>query len=358
MGGPELRTTGDPDSSSYNMIGNTCGLGLNHPFAAFPFAAQEEWREFIMSRSTRLACLVFTLASVGYGGANAEVFVAPERMDHPTTVQSEVSFDPSTHTYRYSYTITNDSDNPRGVDHFSVKLDPGARVLDGIESPAHWRGTFVDRDSTVSWWATDTAAFIPSDYVDDGHSIPPFGPFVQPGESLSGFSFRSFSPPVQGVGYTQTFRPLPWAEDADDLEGLPFLSDDPEENGFEVAIQVPSVDNDFFGNRRPAVDGFLVFANVKNKDSYRGSALIVVRFAAGGEQVDTGTFRATLNRQDVTAQFAFSPLYGGWAATFYPDASPLEEGTNVLLTSVSGVVPGADRPALDTDRLTFIFSRD
>jgi hypothetical protein len=290
--------------------------------------------------------------------ARAQVYVAPERMDHPTEVSTDVSFDLATHLYRYTYTVSNLHENPRGVDAFWVQLDPGVRLIGAVDNPPHWRSEFSDQRSMVLWWASDSELFIPSDYVGDGHTIPPFGPFVQPGESLSGFSFRSFSPPVQGVGYTQTFRPLPWAEDADDLEGLPFLSDDPEENGFEVAIQVPSVDNDFFGNRRPAVDGFLVFANVKNKDSYRGSALIVVRFAAGGEQVDTGTFRATLNRQDVTAQFAFSPLYGGWAATFYPDASPLEEGTNVLLTSVSGVVPGADRPALDTDRLTFIFSRD
>jgi hypothetical protein len=46
--------------------------------------------------------------------------------------------------------------------------------------------------------------------------------------------------------------------------------------------------------------------------------------------------------------------HAGYAATFAMGASPLKAGTNVLRTSVDGIVPGTtDRLATDTDRVTF-----
>jgi hypothetical protein len=115
---------------------------------------------------------------------------------------------------------------------------------------------------------------------------------------------------------------------------------------------------DWDGNRRPTVDGFLVFANAQPQATYKGYVLIVVRFAIGGENVDIGSFRATLNSMDVTPQFAYSPIYKGYAATFMlGGASPLSTGNNVLLTSVMGTIPGViDKPVKDTDRLAFKFS--
>lgn len=287
---------------------------------------------------------------------HAEIHVAPQRMDHPTQVAVNVTRNPSTHLYRYDYIVFNEPENPAGVDEFWLVLQPDVRLVGGISSPEYWRGDYIAWRSSVSWGGTEIAPFIPEDYVHDGHTIPPYGPFIQPGESMDGFAIQSFGAPVAGIGYTQTFRPLPWADDADELEDLPFASDQPEDNGFQVEVQVPGSEPGFVGNRRPAVDGFLVFVNLVEKDSYQGAALVVIRFGAGGEQVDTDSFQASLNREDVTGRFAFDETYGGWAAWFRPGESPLRVGSNVLLTSVEGTVPGTlDRIARDTDRVSFSF---
>ena len=46
--------------------------------------------------------------------------------------------------------------------------------------------------------------------------------------------------------------------------------------------------------------------------------------------------------------------YNGYAAEFRQGSSPLQLGSNVLRTSVDGIVPGTtDRTATDTDRVTF-----
>ncbi len=296
------------------------------------------------------------LPSLFDGQAHAEIFVTPQRMDHPTRVETSVVRDPASHLFQYRYRVTNHPENPVGVEQLWIMLAPEVRLIGKPQSPTHWRGDRYNGHQAVSWWAADSRLFIPEDYVHDGHTIPPYGPFIQPGESMDGFAIQSFGAPVAGIGYTQTFRPLPWADDADELEDLPFASDQPEDNGFQVEVQVPGFEPGFVGNRRPAVDGFLVFVNLVEKDSYQGAALVVIRFGAGGEQVDTGSFRASLNRVDVTGRFAFDATYGGWAAWFRPGESPLRVGSNVLLTSVEGTVPGTfDRVARDTDRVNFSF---
>ncbi len=305
----------------------------------------------------RITPMLLAMASVfSPTDVRAEIHIAPQRMDHPTLVTSGVVRDPASHVYTYSYSIFNEPENPSGIDRFWLKLQPEARLVGGVASPKHWSGSYIDFRAMIIWAGTDIRPFIPEGYVHDGHSLSPYGPFIQPGESMDGFAIQSFGAPVAGIGYTQTRRPLPWADDADELEDLPFASDQPEDNGFQVEVQVPGFEPGFVGNRRPAVDGFLVFVNLVEKDSYQGAALVVIRFGAGGEQVDTGSFRASLNREDVTGRFAFDATYGGWAAWFRPGESPLRVGSNVLLTSVEGTVPGTfDRVARDTDRVNFSF---
>jgi hypothetical protein len=119
---------------------------------------------------------------------------------------------------------------------------------------------------------------------------------------------------------------------------------------------VPIPDLDWSGNRRPAVDGFLVFANVRDKFTYAGSALVVLRLASAGETVDVASLRVEQNGNDVTGMFAWSDQHRGYAATFAWGSSPIQPGPNVLRTSIQGIVPGATgQRATDTDRLTFDF---
>lgn len=100
-----------------------------------------------------------------------------------------------------------------------------------------------------------------------------------------------------------------------------------------------------------------VFANVRDKATFQGQALIVIRLASAGETVDPATLRVLLNSSDVTGKFTWNSQYNGYAATFETGTSPMQVGTNVLRTSVEGILPGTtDRRATDTDRWAFDFA--
>lgn len=195
---------------------------------------------------------------------------------------------------------------------------------------------------------------------DPTGNIPPSDYAVPPGASLAGFSFKSFSPPGAGTAITQSYAPLytpQSAEEFEEVERSPEHSTLAEDNGFRLSTTAPIPDLDGSGNRRPAVDGFLVFANVQNRSTYAGSALVVLRLASAGETVDVSSLSVLLNGNDVTGTFTWSDQYNGYAATFAPGSSPILAGTNVLHTSIEGIVPGTtDRRATDTDRLTFDFA--
>jgi hypothetical protein len=192
-------------------------------------------------------------------------------------------------------------------------------------------------------------------------NIPPSDYAVAPGRSLSGFSFDSFSPPGSGTAISQAYAPLYTPQSDDEFEAVentPNLSTLPEDNGYQLATVVPVPDSDWNGNRRPSVDGFLVFANARDKAIFQGSVLVVLRLAVGGEVVTPSSMRVLLNSVDVTSNFVWSPEYNGYAATFVPTSTPLRIGNNVLRTSIDGIVPGsADHIATDTDRLSFTFAQ-
>lgn len=109
------------------------------------------------------------------------------------------------------------------------------------------------------------------------------------------------------------------------------------------------------GGRRPAVDGFLVFLNLqKNGNIFTSPATILTKFSVAGEFVNRATFKATLNRIDVTDLFIKDTTQGGdFVAQFTFTNSPLKQGRNILITSVDGRVPDTSRTATDVDRVNF-----
>ncbi len=83
-------------------------------------------------------------------------------------------------------------------------------------------------------------------------------------------------------------------------------------------------------------------------------APIAFKFALSGETVFPETLEVKLNGVDVTASFLPGPADGAdLVGVFRIGSSPLQDGKNVLLTSVDGLVPGTSRTAKDTDRITF-----
>jgi hypothetical protein len=297
----------------------------------------------VVARSA-LACAGALVALVCHAGDRAQ----------PSQLSVTHSFASSTHLYTYRYTLTNPAGSAAPLDTLVVKLEPGVDVVTNFRAPPGWRAFHAPEKGTVMWAAT---GFLdPNAETTDG-DIPPSDYAIAPGQSLAGFSFDSFGPPGVGVAISQSYAPLLMPQSDAEFEALETdlgTSTLPDDNGYRLATTVPVPDADWSGNRRPSVDGFLVFANVQDKATFQGAALIVFRLAGAGESVDAASRKAYLNGSDVTADFVWSSQYNGYAATFAMGASPLKAGTNVLRTSVDGIVPGTtDRLATDTDRVTF-----
>jgi hypothetical protein len=266
-------------------------------------------------------------------------------------VSVATSFDTNTGLYTYRYTVTNYGDSDKPVHEFHVPLR-GA-VATNITAPPGWDGAVNAATTMIGWCACKEEGFVPpAGYVDDGRGLPS-AYAIRPGATLAGFSFQSPYPPSPGVFYAGGWIPVP-IEGVDFPEGQePQVADFPMDMAQGAAAGPLKDDTIFAGGRRPAVDGFLVFANMQDGGTYSAPVIVDVLFSAGGEQVQQSTFNATLNGFNVTSRFRTIDV-NRRRAVFEADAgSPLKAGRNTLLTSVDGVVPGTNGSATDTDRLVF-----
>lgn len=265
-------------------------------------------------------------------------------------VQPLVTKDPHTHIYTYSYTITNRPTSLQEMRKFAIEFEPGGGEIFNAASPPGWRFG-VHLDQPLASWGAVGSDEPPPGYVDDGNIRP--SPFqIKPGQTLGGFSFQTFAAPADGKFYATGFTKLPQATNEGEIpeESIPTWWED----SYSSLTTTPNL-LPYKGGRRPAVDGFLVFLNVRREGNvFKSPATIVVKFSAAGESVNRSTFSATLNQLDVTNLFVPNNKYGGdLAAQFTFQNSPLRVGRNVLITGVKGTVPGTTRTATDVDRISF-----
>lgn len=267
------------------------------------------------------------------------------------TVNGTTSFDNNTGLYTYNYSITNYGDSPKSVDEFYIPLR-GATILN-VVSPAGWEAGVNRAQTRVGWCACREDGFVlPAGYVDDGRGIPSQY-VVKPGATLSGFSFQSPYPPSPGIFYAGGWVPIP-------LEGIDFPEgQEPAIPEFPMNLLSGEVtgplksDTAYLGGRRPAVDGFLVFMNMRDGEAYSTPVIVDILFSQNGENVLLPSFKASLNGQDVTASFKEIDVNRRRAVFEAGGGSALKIGKNTLDTAVDGTVTGS-RKATDTDRVIFI----
>lgn len=306
----------------------------------------------ITSKIRFVAVVLFALALLA-PGVTAQVVVPPTPANQlSVSVATNVTYDSTAGLYTYSYTLTNAGTSVQPAWLFALQLNGTAT---NSAAPNGWSSMVHDDQPLISWAATDVGT-LPSDYVDTGN-IPPSPFVIAPGAVQSGFQLVSPDPPGTVSFFAQGDTLLTQvAEDTGDLpqEGqeVPPLTAD-SFTGSTVGPVALDASQVFFGGRRPAVDTFLVFLNLASGDTKTAPVGVVIQFGINGETVDPTTFSATLNGTDVTKLFAPGPNANQMTAIFSPGTTPLVTGKNVLITSVSGIVPGTTRTANDVDRVTF-----
>ncbi|MDO8637589.1 MAG: hypothetical protein Q7R34_15380, partial [Dehalococcoidia bacterium] len=204
------------------------------------------------------SCLL--LANVFFWPAHGEVIVPPIPGNQlAIDVQPQVTRDPNTQIYTYSYSVSNRPSSLQEMSFFAVEFAPGTEILNPVAPPGWDFG--VHKDQPIASWAAVDIGQLPPDYIDDGN-VPP-SPFdVKPGETKGAFSFQTFAAPAQGRFYAQGFTKLPQVSgDAEELTEAGFVQLPFTEDSYTGFTTTPNVGL-YGGGRRPAVDGFRVFLNL------------------------------------------------------------------------------------------------
>jgi len=224
------------------------------------------------------------LANVFFLPAYGEIIVPPIPGNQlAIDVQPQVTKDPNTQIYTYSYTVSNRPSSLQEMSFFAIEFAPGTEILNPVAPPGWDFG--VHKDQPIASWAAVDIGELPPDYVDDGNVVAsPFN--LKSGQTMSGFSFQTFAAPADGKFYAQGFTKLPQVSGGEgeiSEDSVPPFTED----SYSSITTTPNTPS-YGGGRRPAVDGFLVFLNLqRDGDVFVSPATVLVKFAAGGESVST-----------------------------------------------------------------------
>ena len=109
-------------------------------------------------------------------------------------VSVSVTQNPNTQAYKYSYTVTSSPDSKQGAWVFSIDIDQNAQIFN-MTSPKGWKPRVFTRVPKVRWMSIESEPLAEGE-VDDGNLYPSPNDLM-PGETLTGFSFESLSPPSE-----------------------------------------------------------------------------------------------------------------------------------------------------------------
>ncbi|MCH8054870.1 MAG: hypothetical protein IH857_01790 [Deltaproteobacteria bacterium] len=271
----------------------------------------------------------------------------------------EVTFNPATGVYSYSYTIISGPENVGDIHMLMItiltgkivdpvidpdlvsdesftdgNLAPTRTVPVGLQSPSRWQAG-VSIDGRVGW----DSSFMGID--------------VAPGKSLGGFVINSKAPP--GRREFEIHPVLPFSDPNVFPEDCEIDPNCPDPESFNVTGQTtgPVLAEeltliDAKGQRPSDVNTFLKFSNpLVTSTTLPAGVKIFDLVIIYGPTINPATFGAVLNGTDITPSFTVSP---GGASVVRLD---LVDGRNTLVLSVEGVRSDG-RTGLDTNRLTFI----
>lgn len=301
-----------------------------------------------MNRSSRVVLAVLFLVAP-LVEAQVPSWYLPHNRVVPT-VSSGVSLNPGTNDFRYSYAVANGAAAEQRISDFIIEL---RTHLTAAVSPTDWTAMHLPEpgllDGLVMWGARGSVD--PSWVELHPGDIPSMLSEIAPGTALAGFQLLS---PCAMRGplryYILGYNHLAETPDEEDVLPAPPWRED------SVQGEIPgpgdcSVVADW-GSGNAATEGFVGLVNFASGAQLPGGPLTVqLRFSRSGEVVHPQTFSVKLNGVTVTSSFVTNSL-GDRVAVFQPGA-PLKSGRNTLDVSITGIKPGSNQTATDSDKFTF-----
>lgn len=141
-------------------------------------------------RALGQALALGALLGAAAGPAWAQVAGPATRDVVRVSVGADITFDPASGLYTYTYRVTNDTTSARDVSQFAISS--GERV-DNVTGPQGWTPLVDTERGVVSWVATTTGP--PPGDAHDGTALPRPSR-IKPGDTVTGFSFQSPDPPA------------------------------------------------------------------------------------------------------------------------------------------------------------------
>lgn len=318
----------------------------------------------ILSHAPRAALLAGSLLLAAAGSARAQVGpVSP--LPYPGWTPADrvapsyevtAAYDSAARLWRYRYRVANGAAAAQDLFNLTLRLNAPPSA---VAAPPGWiavRGP-AELYTAAAPGAVSFEAELPEVSLEGLTAMPPSPSQLAPGASLGGFEVTSAYPPGTVRSYAQGFVAEPIWDDADSMALESFVEPEDTLNAQRGWVLGPTRYTTVLtdGSRRPSVDGFLGFMNLGESGTVLGDpAPIALKFSVAGEFVYRETFRAELNGVDVTASFFPGAADGAdRVGVFRIGSSPLKAGKNLLITSVDGQIPGTQRRATDTDRMTF-----
>lgn len=317
-------------------------------------------RRTLLALIALLACASPAAAQVGtvdplpYPGWEPSDRVAP-------TLSVEVTYGDLPGMWRYRYTVGNGPGAAQDIWQLGFRL--GGWVTQ-VGTPPGWSAT-ADTEATFSLTApgipgVEFLADIPD--TSPGNYFPPSPHQVPPGSSLAGFDFHSPFPPGYVRTWAQGYAPVPFPPTGEEEDPSAYEARNPEPHDTLNAQRGWSLGPSRYEGvlTRGSLDvegseGFLGFMNLAASGTVLPApAPVALKLSLAGETVFPETFRALLNGVDVTAWF--HPGTAGGAdlvAVLRLGTLPVQEGRNVLVTTIEGLLPGTTRRGIDEDVVQF-----
>lgn len=308
----------------------------------------------LVTCASRAEAQVGVVNPLPYPGWESSDRVAP-------TISVEASYGHMPGLWRYRYVVANGATAAQDLWHLGLVV---GGWVNNVGTPTGWLALpetermFSLRGPGFS--AVQFLADIPD--TSPGNYFPPSPYQIAPGGSLSGFEFHSPFPPGYVRTWAQGYAPVPFPPTGEEEDPSAYEGRNPEPHDTVNAQRGWTLGPSRYQGvmtrgslNVEGSEGFLGFMNLALSGTVlRAPAPVALKLSLGGEKVFPETFRAVLNGVDVTAWFHPGTAGGAdMVAVFALGTLPVQQGRNVLTTTIEGMLPGLGRRGIDEDVIQF-----